>query len=355
MTTNSDIQQLNPGALVTLYTLDATAIGGDVARFHQHYEAEIVWQGNTFVAFPVEGEGFARTSDQQPTPRLRVANVKGQITALCQEFDDLVGATILRQRVFAKYLDAANWPPGPVLTPGGGDFVVAGLTGWTVVSGTVSAAGDGKLRMGQTGVTSAAHFELPTKAGVSYTITGVLDAGSSLVVRVGNTAGTTELLTAVFVAATTSNATFVGTGNPVYVYLSRNSTTTQTVVDSFYVRETNGNPNANPLEEMPVERWFIERKSVENSKYVEFELSSCLDFNGVLLPRRQIIANNCPFEYRGPGCAYIGPPVATAMDLPTSNPLLDRCGKRLGSCKLREWPDAVLNFGGFPAAGLVRQ
>lgn len=227
MTTNTDVQLLNPGALVTLFTLDATDIGGDIARFHQHYESQIVWQGNTFVAFPVEGEGFARTSDQQPSPRLRVANVQGQISRLCMEFDDLVGALVTRQRVFAKYLDAVNFPGGV-------------------------------------------------------------------------------------------------------------------------------NPHADPTQEFPVERWFIERKSAENQRLVEFELSSCLDFNGVRLPRRQIIANNCPFQYRGPGCGYVGPPVATAMDIPTSDPLLDRCGKRLGSCGLREWPDAVLNFGGYPAAGLVR-
>lgn len=226
MSTDTDVQLLNPGGLVTLYTLDATEIGGDIARFHQHHEAQIVWQGNTFVAFPVEAEGFGRTSDQQPTPRLRVGNVKGQITALCQEFDDLVGAVVLRQRVFVKYLDAVNFP--------------------------------------------------------------------------------------------------------------------------------GGNPSANLLEEFPVERWIIERKSAENPRFVEFELASALDFNGVKLPRRQIVANQCTFQYRQEGCAYIGPPVATAMDLPTSDPLLDKCGRRLSSCKLREWPDAVLNFGGQPAAGLVR-
>ena len=226
MSTETDVQLLNPGALVTLFTLDARKIGGDIARFHPHREAQIVWQGNTFIAFPLEAKGFARTSDQQPSPTLRVGNVQGQITALCQEYQDLVGAIILRQRVFAKYLDAVNFP--------------------------------------------------------------------------------------------------------------------------------DGNPSADPLKEFPVEQWFIERKSAENPRFVEFELSSCLDFNGVKLPRRQIVANHCPFTYRGEGCAYIGPPVATAMDIPTTDPALDRCGRRLSSCKLREWPDNVLNFGGQPAAGLVR-
>lgn len=115
-----------------------------------------------------------------------------------------------------------------------------------------------------------------------------------------------------------------------------------------------GNPAADPIQEFTPEIWYIERKALEVRELVEFELASALDFNGVKLPRRQIIQNNCPFTYRGPGCAYVGAPVANALDQPTSNAGLDVCGKRLQSCRLRVWPANVLNFGGFPAAGLVR-
>lgn len=115
-----------------------------------------------------------------------------------------------------------------------------------------------------------------------------------------------------------------------------------------------GNPTADPTQEFSPELWFIERKSAESIEAVEFELSSALDFNGVKLPRRQIVANQCPFTYRDSLCNYVGPPVADELDQPTSDPLLDKCGRRLSSCKLRQWPDDVLNFGGFPAAGLVR-
>jgi phage-related protein len=34
--------------------------------------------------------------------------------------------------------------------------------------------------------------------------------------------------------------------------------------------------------------------------------------------------------------------------------VMDQCGKRLDSCKLRFGEGAVLPYGGFPAAGLVR-
>lgn len=222
----SDVQQLAPGPILEFWELNATSIGGGIVRFQGQQDGKVWWQGQDYDAWPVQGEGFERTSDQQPTPKFRVGNVDRSITILCQALDDLVGATLTRRRTFAKYLDAVNF--------------------------------------------------------------------------------------------------------------------------------SEGNPTADPTKEFAPELWFIERKSAESFEAVEFELSSALDFNGVKLPRRQIIANQCPFVYRGPLCNYTGPPVADELDQPTDNPSLDKCGRRLASCKLRQWPDYTLNFGGFPAAGLVR-
>jgi len=115
-----------------------------------------------------------------------------------------------------------------------------------------------------------------------------------------------------------------------------------------------GQPEADPDEEFPPEVWFIEQKVAETSEYVDFELSSSLTFDGVQIPRRQIIANYCPWRYRGGECGYMGAPVATQFDQPTDNPELDICGKRLQSCRLRFGEDSELPFGGFPASGLVR-
>lgn len=229
MSIASDVQTLEPGAEVKLFTLDARLLSPaePLVRFHGHMQSGIiVWQGNSFSAWPIEATGFARTGDQQPNPRLRVANVDSSITALCMAFQDLVGAKIIRQRTFVKYLDAINFP--------------------------------------------------------------------------------------------------------------------------------GGNPSANPSEEHKPEVWFIDRKTHEDAESVEFELASALNFGQVAIPGRQIIANNCPWQYRGAGCGYVGPPVADEMDVPTSDPSLDKCGKRLGSCQLRDWPDDILNYGGMPAAGLVR-
>ena len=119
-----------------------------------------------------------------------------------------------------------------------------------------------------------------------------------------------------------------------------------------------GNPTADPTQGFPDDVWFIERKSGESSDAVEFELASALDFAGVQLPRRQIIASRCLWlsigGYRGPYCNYVGVPVAKADGSPAATLAEDRCGGLVRDCKLRIWPDGVLNYGGFAAAGMVR-
>lgn len=231
MSIASDIQKLAPGALVELFELDATAIGGTgIDRFHAGANGlggDVVWQGNTYTRFPLEAEGFDLTSSgQSPRPRLRVANIGGVFAALAAELDGLVNAKVTRKRTFSRYLDAVNFPGGV-------------------------------------------------------------------------------------------------------------------------------NPEADPNAGFDDEVYYIDRKS-ENKIYVEFELSAACDLAGVQLPRRQVIANVCIWKYRGGECGYAGGAVALANDQPTTDIALDRCGKRVTSCKLRFGSNAELPYGGFPATGLTR-
>ncbi|HEX8586164.1 MAG TPA: phage minor tail protein L [Allosphingosinicella sp.] len=216
----ADVQKLEPGALVTLFELDASEWNGGVLRFHGMFNGPVFFKGLEFFPFPVEAEGFERTSSQQPVPVLRVGNVNGAISTLCQMYGDLLGAKFTRRRTFARYLD--------------------------------------------------------------------------------------------------------------------------------------GQPDANTQAEFTPDIYFVDRKANEDNVMVAFELASVLDFEGQQLPGRQVLADYCPFTYRGEGCMYAGPPVAKADNTPTSDPALDRCGKRLSSCELRIWPDDIKNFGGAPAAGLAR-
>ncbi len=119
-----------------------------------------------------------------------------------------------------------------------------------------------------------------------------------------------------------------------------------------------GQPEADPTQELPPDQWIIERRSAETNTQVDFELSTALDFGGASLPGRQIVANCCAWiargGYRGPYCGYTGPPVADVYDNPTSDPAKDACGGRLTSCRLRFGQNNPLPYGSFPAAGLLR-
>ena len=84
----------------------------------------------------------------------------------------------------------------------------------------------------------------------------------------------------------------------------------------------------------------------------------------VKLPRRQVVQNSCLWKYRGSsvvgapsedmGCNYTGPNMDVNDILETStNPMwigIDKCSKRLSSCKARFGPLAPLPYGGFPGA-----
>lgn len=115
-----------------------------------------------------------------------------------------------------------------------------------------------------------------------------------------------------------------------------------------------GNPTADPNEAFPDDVWFLDKKDHQDRALVKWTLASALDFNGVVLPRRVIVANQCWWRYRSAECGYAGPPVAKFDDTPTSNPAEDQCSRKESGCKLRFGADNELPYGSFPAAGLVR-
>lgn len=115
-TITSEIQKLAPSAVIELFVLDATNIGGEVFRFHAGTNAlrgKVVWQGNEYLPFPIQVTGFEYNgTGQLPRPKVVVANLTGVITTLLLELDDLLGAKFIRKRTLAKYLDAVNFNGG---------------------------------------------------------------------------------------------------------------------------------------------------------------------------------------------------------------------------------------------------
>lgn len=99
-----------------------------------------------------------------------------------------------------------------------------------------------------------------------------------------------------------------------------------------------GNPYADPNTFFNDEVYYVARKVAENPIFVELELAVKFDVEGIMLPRRQVIAGTCQWIYRHQPCPY----PATGKKI-TNDPIYpgldaagnDRCGKTLTSCGLR--------------------
>ena len=112
----SELQKLAPSAVIEVYVLDLTSLGGAAYYFHagtNQLTADLTWQGQSYVRYPIQATGFEFiTGGQLPRPKLSVSNTAGTITALVLLYEDLVGAKITRKRTLKKYLDAVNFTGG---------------------------------------------------------------------------------------------------------------------------------------------------------------------------------------------------------------------------------------------------
>lgn len=154
MTLNSDFQKLYVDGLITLFELDARALGAGILRFHGHISYEdweriyssigsnelmgdtskligeafknseqktwfrnIIWQGQTFEPMALEVSGLEMRSDGKASaPTFSMANniggIQNAVSALCLQFGDFAGAKLKVITTLAKYLDAENFSTG---------------------------------------------------------------------------------------------------------------------------------------------------------------------------------------------------------------------------------------------------
>lgn len=126
----NEIQNINPSAIIELFKLElkeglnyqtGNPTGVDtVYRFHggSNLDAngEIVWNGESYLRFPVEVTGFQYQKDQLPRPQMTISNMGSpsisSILLLANAFtigNDLTGAKVTRLRTMVKFLDAANF------------------------------------------------------------------------------------------------------------------------------------------------------------------------------------------------------------------------------------------------------
>lgn len=81
-----------------------------------------------------------------------------------------------------------------------------------------------------------------------------------------------------------------------------------------FAKYLDGEVQADPTQEFPIDIFFIERKTGENALTITWQLGSILDVEGLLLPRRVITQNYCQWKYRSSECGYTGAPVFGGSD-----------------------------------------
>lgn len=118
----------SPFAIIDLFELHlVTALHGtnEIYRFHNGANGkftstgDIKWKGYSYIAMPIEAEGFEYTGNGQlPRPKVRVANLLSSVSAIMINVNattpgnDLTGARFVRVRTLSRFLDGENFDNG---------------------------------------------------------------------------------------------------------------------------------------------------------------------------------------------------------------------------------------------------
>lgn len=112
----------------------------------------------------------------------------------------------------------------------------------------------------------------------------------------------------------------------------------------------------------PREVYRINRKAAQNKIFMEFEIATALDQEGVQIPGQQCLKDTCThryrvwdavtetFDYSKATCPYTGPSYFTRNNTATANASEDFCSKQLKGCTDR-FGDAPLPTRAIPGIG----
>lgn len=309
----SDLQNVNPSAVIELFTIttDATLHGSATTyRFHAgsnlNANGKIVWAGNEYLRFPVEAEGFAFKRGQIPRPTVTISNALGTITAILLNVNgttvgnDLTGATFTRIRTQAKFLDAINFEPTVTTTtstttiadPADGETITYTVTVHNPGSGNIfriNGVNNPVITM-KRGSTYIFDQSDATNSGHPLAIKS--DAGGAQTTTVSGTAGNSGATVTYQPAYPSAPSdlryycTVHGNGMGNTITMNNPNTTTSTTTSST-TSQTNPLGTPDPTAEYPREIFQIDRKATENREVVSFELAAPSDMAGVRAPKRQ--------------------------------------------------------------------
>ena len=315
----TDLQKINPSAIIELFTLttDATLHGSaQTYRFHNgtslNANGDIIWAGNQYLKMPIEAEGFAFRKGQLPRPTLTVSNALGTITAILLNVNavttgnDLTGATVTRIRTLARYLDAINFPVTTTSTTT--TTTIVDPTDVETVTYTVTVANVGgvniflingvnnpviTMKRGSTYI-----FNQSDNSNVGHPLRIKSDAGGQQTTINAGTLGTDATVTYEPAYPSAPNnlryyCTVHGNamGNTITMN-DPNTTTEETTTTTSQQINPLGTPD--PTAEFPQEIYKIDRKSAENRTVVQFELAAVFDLAGIRSPKRQCTRTEFP-------------------------------------------------------------
>lgn len=112
-TIQSVAQSLQPDAIVALFTLDTTSIGGPLLHFTQGKASDdpISFGMIQFQPVDIEFKGLETTGiGSPPTPTITVANHDGLMQNLLNTYGEPLGCPVTRIRTFARFLDNGSEP-----------------------------------------------------------------------------------------------------------------------------------------------------------------------------------------------------------------------------------------------------
>ena len=377
MTIEADLQQGWHDAIVELIDLDLSTITSDPADIFYFTnqlkpdDTKIQWKGNVYEPIPIAAAGYEKsTTGQIAQPTLTVANVLGTFTQVINELDDLVGAKVTRRRTLGKYLDGE--PNADPLQEFPIDvFYIERKTQETsmVISWQLASVLDLEgLKLPRRIITqnycqwryrgSECGFTGPALYGNNdrYIDTTGLSAFAVAVVNAGRLVERRqqEQIVAVNIknaAVNTKNQqceTFVLLETRYGLYSNYVSGSTAIWGNVFVglsatfrqgKQRTRGSVNRNlSVAFYEIERWGVDATacSIATAELATAEANLTTANNNLVAAQNALAAANA------------------ALPLTDSLRLLDVCGKRVNSCKLR-FPYSSLPYGGFPGANTVRQ
>ena len=307
----SETQAINPGSLIELFelTTDAALHGSATTyRFHagtnEINNGNIIWAGNTYIALPLEADGFKYARGQLPRPTLTFSNVTNIITAILLNVNtvtpgnDLTGAIVKRRTTLARFLDAANFDP--VATTTTTTSTIADPSDVETVTYTVTVVNvGGSNYFAINGVTnpvltmkraSTYIFNQSDSSNVGHPLRIKSDAGGQQTTTNAGTLGTDATVTYQPAYPTAPNdlryyCTVHGNGMGNTITMN-NPNTIQQQTSSTSTSQSNPYGTPDPTAEYPQEIYKIDRKSAENRAVVQFELAASFDLANIRIPLR---------------------------------------------------------------------